>query len=63
MRRRLWLAALCLYGAAAVGDAAVHLAAHPGPIGEVLSPANLAVAISAGLFWPLDLVARALLAH
>jgi hypothetical protein len=63
MRRRLYLIGLCLYGLVAVADAAVHLAMHYGANGDFLSPASLAVAVSAGLFWPLDLVARVLLAR
>jgi hypothetical protein len=62
LRRRLWLAALCLYGAAAVADMAAHLT-DDRRAGERIGPANIPVAFAAGLFWPADLVARSLLAR
>ena len=61
MSRRLWLAALCFYGTAAVGDIAAHLRADAQAGGNWHDPANLAVAFSAGLFWPADLIASLLL--
>jgi hypothetical protein len=63
MIRRVALVALWLYAIAAAADIAVHLNddRQRGP--GWLAPANLAVAVSAGLFWPIDLVARRLLAR
>jgi hypothetical protein len=59
--RRVWLIALSLYALAGVADAAIFLR-HEARAGEVWwSPDNLAVAFSGGLFWPVDLVAKALL--
>ncbi len=61
--RRVWLLALWLYAVAAFADIALHLAEHHRAGRDFLSPANLAVAVSAGLFWPLDLAAQLLLAR
>jgi hypothetical protein len=61
MSRRLWLVGLWLYAVAAAADIAVHLNADRRAGENWLSPANIAVAISAGLFWPVDLVAQRLL--
>jgi len=63
MSRRVWLVALWLYAILAVADAAVHLNEDRLAGQDWRAPDNLAVAISAGLFWPVDLVARRLLAH
>jgi hypothetical protein len=63
MSGRVWLVALWLYALAAVVDVAVHLDEHQRAGRDWLSPANLAVAVSAGLFWPIDLVAQLLLAR
>ena len=63
MRRRLWLAALVLYGAAALADIASHLVADQRAGRNWRDPANLVVAFSAGLFWPVDLVAEQLLSR
>jgi hypothetical protein len=61
MRRRVWLIALCVYAAAAAIDFGVHLSADSGAGQDWHNPANLAVAFSAGLFWPADLIAALLL--
>jgi hypothetical protein len=61
MRRRLWLVGLWLYAIATAADVAAHLNADRRAGENWLSPANLAVAISASLFWPVDLVAQKLL--
>jgi hypothetical protein len=61
-RRRLWLAALCLYGAIAVADFSTRLF-EDRQSGERISPANAIVAFAAGLFWPADIVARILAAR
>ena len=61
-RRWAWLIALCLYAAAGVAEMALHLVEqHRRP--EGLGPADTIVAFAGGLFWPVDLVARALLAR
>jgi len=63
MSRRVWLVALCLYAIAAVADAAVYLREETLAGQDWWAPDNLAVAVSAGLFWPVDLVAQMLLAR
>ena len=63
MRRRVWAIALCLYAAAVAADIAAHLVADSRAGQDWRDPANLAVAVSAGLFWPADLVATLLLPH
>jgi hypothetical protein len=63
MNRRIWLVGLWLYAIAAAADVAVHLDEDRRDGENWLAPDNLAVAVSAGLFWPIDLVARRLLAR
>jgi hypothetical protein len=62
MRRRAWLAGLLLYGLGAGADFAHHLVddLHTGD--RIIEFSEIAVAFSAALFWPVDLVAMALLA-
>jgi hypothetical protein len=61
MKRRLWLFGLVFYAAAGIADGAYHLRG-PLPSGSHTNiVANLAVAFCAGLFWPIDIVARPLL--
>ncbi len=60
-KRWVWLIVLMLYAAAAVADAAHHLTAPPSPAARSNPAAAVPVAICAGLFWPLDMVARPLL--
>jgi len=60
MKRRVWLIVLVLYAVAAVADSAVRVA-EARRIGEPMGPATFAVAFCAGLFWPIDIVARPLL--
>ena len=60
-RRRAWLLALCLYGLAAAADTAWHLREDVRLGEDWRAIDNLAVAVSAGLFWPADLVAVLLL--
>jgi hypothetical protein len=62
VRRRLWLAGLCLYAIAAVADGANRTLEVKRAGGNPLAPATLAVALCAGMFWPIDIVARPLLA-
>jgi hypothetical protein len=61
MRRWIWLAVLILYGTAAAVDSGVR-AGEAVRAGEKFGPAVLTVAFCAGLFWPIDIVARMLLA-
>ena len=61
MSRRVWLDGLLVYAAAAAADVGVHLTADRRAGENWLSPDNLAVAVAAGLFWPVDLVAQRLL--
>jgi hypothetical protein len=59
-RRRACLAALLLYGIAAGLDVAQHLADDRYSGNQDIEFPEIAVAFSAGLFWPVDLVAKAL---
>jgi hypothetical protein len=61
MRARIWLVLLVLYLLAGVADGAFRVSAAIRG-GEKPGPAVVAVAFCAGLFWPIDLVARPLLA-
>jgi hypothetical protein len=61
MKRVMWLLVLCLYGVGAAVDMAAHLMADVRAGESWHDPANLAVAFSAGLFWPADLIASLLL--
>jgi hypothetical protein len=61
MRRRVWLAGLVLYALATAIDGTAR-AMEASRAGERMGPAVVAVAFCAGLFWPIDLVARVLLA-
>ena len=61
MRRRIWLAGLCLYAIAGAADAAIFLSDEVRAGEEWWAPDNPAVAFSAGLFWPVDLIAKMLL--
>jgi hypothetical protein len=61
MSRRAWLIVLWLYAAGAAADCAVHLVADRRTGGAWPTAANLAVAFSASLFWPIDGVAQLLL--
>ena len=54
---------MCLYSLVAVADAAVHLGEDQRSGRNWLMPANLAVAFSGSLFWPVDLAAQLLLAR
>ena len=61
MGRRAWLVGLVLYAIAGATDAAIFLRNEAGAGQDWRAPDNLAVAFSAGLFWPVDLLARLLL--
>jgi hypothetical protein len=60
MSRRVWLIALVLYLAAAAADAGYRVV-EASRMGFKIDPAVFAVAFCAGLFWPIDIVARPLL--
>ena len=62
MKRRIWLAALILYAIAGIIDGASRIAQPPVPGSRSSPAAVLAVAFCAALFWPIDIVARPLLA-
>jgi hypothetical protein len=61
MGRRAWLIGLGLYGVAAGGDFAYHLSVDVRGADGTVKYAEIPVAYSAALFWPVDLVAMALL--
>jgi hypothetical protein len=60
MKRRVWLFVLVLYAAGAFADGGYRVL-EAMRIGLRIDPAVLAVAFCAGLFWPIDIVARPLL--
>lgn len=62
MHRRAWRVALVLYGLAGVGDFAWHLTEDLRTGNREIEFSEVAVAFAAALFWPLDIVAAALLA-
>jgi hypothetical protein len=61
MGRRSWLIGLWLYGLAACVDFAYHLIVDVGSADQTSKYAEIPVAYSAALFWPVDIVAMALL--
>jgi hypothetical protein len=61
MNSRAWLVALVLYALGACGDLAYHLVDDLRSENEAIEFSEAAVAFSAALFWPLDLIAMALL--
>jgi hypothetical protein len=63
MRHRAWLVGLLLYGLVAGIDFAYHLNGDLRSGDETIQISEVAVAFSAGLFWPIDVVAIALLAR
>ncbi len=60
MSRRIWLVGLLLYAIAGAADAVIFLRSEAQAGQDWWAPDNLAIAFSAGLFWPVDLVARSL---
>jgi hypothetical protein len=60
-RRAAWLAALTLYGLTAGADFAYHLVEYRHSDNHAIQLFEIPVAFSAALFWPVDLVAMALL--
>jgi len=61
MGRRAWLIGLGLYTLAACADFAYHLISDVRRADGTVRYADLPVAYSAALFWPVDIVAMALL--
>ena len=61
MGRRAWLIGHWLYGLAACVDFAYHLIVDVGSADQTSKYAEIPVAYSAALFWPVDIVAIALL--
>jgi hypothetical protein len=61
IRRHAWLAALLLYGAAATGDFAYHLIDHLHTGNRAIGYPEIVVGFCGSLFWPVDLIAMALL--
>jgi hypothetical protein len=60
--RSAWLAALVFYALTASGDFAYHLIEDLHTGNERIEVSEIAVAFSAAVFWPVDLIAMALLA-
>ena len=60
--RSVWLAALIFYALAASGDLAYHLIEDLHTGNEAIEVSEIVVAFSAAVFWPVDLIAMALLA-
>jgi hypothetical protein len=60
MKRRVWLIVLVLYLLAAVADTGYRVA-EARRTGSKIDAAVFAVALCAGLFWPIDIIARPLL--
>ena len=60
--RSAWLAALLFYAVAAGGDFAYHLIEDLRTGNEAIEVSEIPVAFSAAVFWPVDLIAMALLA-
>jgi hypothetical protein len=61
MRRRAWLVGLLVYGFGAGGDFTYHLIGDLRGRDQAIEFSDIAVAFSAGLFWPIDIIAMALL--
>ena len=60
--RSAWLAALLFYALAAGGDFAYHLIEDVRTGNDAIEVSDITVAFSAAVFWPIDLIAMALLA-
>jgi hypothetical protein len=60
--RAAWLAALLFYALAASSDFAYHLIEYLHTGNEAIEVSEVAVAFSAAVFWPVDLITMALLA-
>ena len=62
LRHPAWLAALVLYALVATSDFAYHMIEDLRTENQTIEVSEVAVAFSAALFWPVDLIAMALLA-
>jgi hypothetical protein len=62
IRRRVWLAGLLLYGLGAGVDFACHLLNDLRTGDQAIEFSEVAIAFSAALFWPVDVIAMTLLA-
>jgi hypothetical protein len=62
IRNRAWLAGLLLYGLGAGVDFAYHLLNDLRTGDQAIEFSEVAVAFSAALFWPVDVVTKTLLA-
>jgi hypothetical protein len=62
MKRRIWLVVLCLYAIAGIVDGVSRAKGASRSADAPVGPATVAVAFCAGLFWPLDIAVRQLLA-
>ncbi|TMJ61947.1 MAG: hypothetical protein E6G83_18675 [Alphaproteobacteria bacterium] len=60
--RSAWLAAILFYALAASGDFAYHLIEDLRTGNDAIDFSDITVAFSAAVFWPIDLIAMALLA-
>jgi hypothetical protein len=60
--RSAWLAAILFYALAGSGDFAYHLIEDLSTGNRAIEASEVAVAFSAAVFWPVDLIAMALLA-
>ena len=60
--QRLWLAGLLLYGLGTGIDFAYHLIGDLRTGDQMIEFSEVAVAFSAALFWPIDVIAMSLLA-
>jgi hypothetical protein len=60
--RSAWLAALLFYALAAGGDFAYHLIEDVRTGNDAIEFSDVAVAFSAAVFWPVDLISMTLLA-
>jgi hypothetical protein len=60
--RSAWLTALLFYALAASGDFAYHLVQDLRTGNEAIEVSEVLVGFSAAVFWPVDLIAMALLA-
>ena len=61
--RSVWLAALVLYGLGAGADFSYHLIEDLRTGNQAIEVSEVAVAFSAAVFWPVDLIAMWLLAR
>jgi len=62
MKGRVWLIPMIVYAVIGIIDGVHDFVAPPAGAHSSVA-ANLAVAFCAGLFWPIDIIARPLLTH